>query len=92
MGIFGVNVGHWRAQLLKHTSMDDLNIALIKGTVFGMLIVIISCHQGLKASNGAVGVGKGTTKAMVLSSLAVIIANFFITIILNHIWPLGLSK
>ncbi len=92
VGLFGVNYGNWMSQLMKHTTIEDVYIALIKGTVFGMLIVVISCHQGLKASNGAVGVGKGTTRAMVLSSLAIIIANFFITLILNQFWPLGLAK
>lgn len=92
VGLFDVNYGNWMDQLDKRTAMEDINIALIKGSVFGMLIVIISCHQGLTATNGAVGVGRGTTKAMVLSALAVIIANFFLTIILNQFWPLGFAK
>ena len=92
VGVFGINYGNWMDQLFKHTAMEDINIALIKGSIFGMLIVVISCHQGLRASNGAVGVGQGTTKAMVLSSLAIIIANFFTTLVLNQFWPLGLAK
>ncbi|MDB4576984.1 ABC transporter permease, partial [Akkermansiaceae bacterium] len=58
-----------------------------KGLSFGILIVIISCHQGLKASNGAVGVGRGTTNAMVYSSLAILIANFFLTLLMQHFFP-----
>ena len=38
--------------------------------------MLISCDQGLKAKNGAVGVGRGTTNAMVFSSLAILVANF----------------
>lgn len=87
-----VNYGNWMDQLMQRTGMEDILIALIKGTVFGMLIVVISCHQGLKATHGAVGVGKGTTNAMVLSSLAIIISNFFITLVLNQVWPLGFAK
>lgn len=90
--IFDVNVGHFISQLEKHTTIEDIYIAMIKGISFGVLIVLISCHQGLKASNGAVGVGLGTTRAMVFSSLSVIIANFFITLILNQFWPLGFAK
>jgi len=92
VGIHGVNLGNWLDQLYKHTAMEDITITLIKGAVFGLLIVLISCHQGLSASNGAVGVGKGTTNAMVLSSLAIIISNFFLTLSLNQIWPLGFAK
>jgi phospholipid/cholesterol/gamma-HCH transport system permease protein len=89
VGIFAVNYGHWLDRLNKHTNMEDILISLIKGCVFGMLIVVISCNQGLNVSNGAVGVGRGTTNAMVQSALAIIIANFFLTVILNQFWPLG---
>ena len=66
-----------------------LGQGMIKGFVFGILIVLISCHQGLVASNGAVGVGLGTTRAVVFSSLALLIANFFLTMLLNYFFPLG---
>jgi len=46
-----VNYGNWMDQLMQRTGMEDILIALIKGTVFGMLIVVISCHQGLKATH-----------------------------------------
>ena len=35
------------------------------------------------------GVGYGTTRAVVISSLVMLIANFFLSILLNYIWPLG---
>jgi len=89
--VFGVNYGHWMHHLIGHTALSDIAIAMIKGTVFGLLIVVISCHQGLNAHNGAVGVGKGTTKAMVFSALAVLMTNFFLTLLLNMIWPLGFA-
>jgi phospholipid/cholesterol/gamma-HCH transport system permease protein len=54
-----------------------------------MLIVIISCHQGLRATNGAVGVGRGTTDAMVFSSLAILIFNLFLTMAMQIIFPVG---
>jgi phospholipid/cholesterol/gamma-HCH transport system permease protein len=73
----------------KHTAGSDIVIAMTKGIVFGILIVLLSCHQGLKASQGAVGVGRGTTRAMVYSSLAIIIVNLFLTVLLNLIFPTG---
>lgn len=91
VGVFEVNYGNWMDQLNRHTAMEDVYIALIKGCVFGMLIVVISCHQGLAAKNGAVGVGRGTTNAMVLSALAIIVSNFFLTLTLNQFWPLGFA-
>ncbi|MDB6147011.1 MAG: mlaE, partial [Spartobacteria bacterium] len=53
------------------------------------LIVFISCHKGLTAREGAVGVGRATTEAVVNASLAVLICNFFLTMLLNIIYPAG---
>ncbi len=86
-GAFQVNGAYWLNQMNKFTDGGDVGIAMIKGSVFGVLIVIISCHQGLKADEGAVGVGRGTTRAMVYSSLAILIVNFFLTLGLTMIFP-----
>lgn len=88
---FGVSEAWWSYHTSMHTELGDIYIALIKGVVFGVLIVIISCHQGLKATQGAVGVGKGTTSAMVYSSLAILITNFFLTMLMNIFYPIGLA-
>ncbi len=86
-GAFHVNGAYWLNQMNKFTDGGDVCMAMIKGSVFGVLIVTISCHQGLKADQGAVGVGRGTTRAMVYSSLAILIVNFFLTIGLTLFFP-----
>jgi len=91
-GPFNVNPAYWISQMKKHTDLTDVSIALIKGLVFGLLIVAISCHQGLRADGGAVGVGRSTTRAMVYSALAILIVNFFLTLLLNMIFPAGLNR
>lgn len=88
-GPFKVNAAYWMNQVYIYTDLTDIIIALIKGLVFGFLIVLISCHQGLNASHGAVGVGRSTTRAMVFSALAVLISNFFLTLLLNVFFPAG---
>jgi phospholipid/cholesterol/gamma-HCH transport system permease protein len=84
---FSVNGAYWLHQMNRHTDGTDVFIAMVKGLIFGMLIVILSCHQGLKAEQGAVGVGRGTTRAMVYSSLAILIVNFFLTMLLSLLFP-----
>ncbi|MEN3942167.1 ABC transporter permease [Prosthecobacter sp. SYSU 5D2] len=88
-GVFGIPFAWFWDHVKDHTNHEDLSFAMIKGFIFGILIVLISCHQGLKASNGAVGVGLGTTRAVVFSSLALLVANFFLTMLLNYFFPLG---
>lgn len=85
--VFGVEAAYWNANMVKYADWGDLAIAITKGMSFGILIVVISCHQGLRASNGAVGVGRGTTNAMVFSSLAILIVNFFLTLLMQYIFP-----
>lgn len=87
--IFQVDAPYWNFHVENFTDWGDIITAMTKGLIFGLLIVIISCHQGLKADNGAVGVGQGTTKAMVYSSLAVLIVNFFLSLIMQMIFPAG---
>lgn len=91
VGVHGFGIPHawfW-PRTLEHTNMEDLACGMIKGLVFGLLITLISSHQGLRAENGAVGVGIGTTRAVVISSLALLVINFFLSILLNYFFPLG---
>lgn len=89
--VFDVNSYYWNANVDNYTELNDIFIAVTKGLIFGVLIVIISCHQGLSASNGAVGVGQGTTRAMVFSSLAVLVVNFFLTLLMQHLFPASIA-
>lgn len=85
--VFGVPAPWFEGQLLAHTRDSDVLSGLIKGTIFGLLIVLISCHRGLHASDGAVGVGRATTRAVVDSSLAILVVNFFLSVLFNHWLP-----
>ena len=73
--------------MLTFTDAHDVLMGLTKGFFFGILIVLISCHQGLKAEEGAVGVGRAATTAVVITSLGILISNFFLTLALNIIYP-----
>ena len=86
---YGVPKPWFMTHMLEHTNMTDLSVGMIKGFVFGILITLISCHQGLIAKDGAVGVGNGTTRAVVISSLTLLICNFFLSLLLNYIFPMG---
>jgi phospholipid/cholesterol/gamma-HCH transport system permease protein len=55
----------------------------IKAGVFGFLISAISCRQGYFASGGARGVGLATTRAVVQSAVAILIANYILAALLT---------
>ena len=50
-----------------------------KAFVFGILIALLSCYNGFFASGGAQGVGRATTNAVVSSSIAILVFNYFLT-------------
>jgi phospholipid/cholesterol/gamma-HCH transport system permease protein len=87
-GVFGLPQVWFRDQVIAQTGLGDVASGLVKGAVFGGIIVLLSCRQGLKTHGGAVGVGKSTTRAVVDSSLAILIINLFLTLLLNEWLPM----
>src|SRR5216684_4518140 len=84
--LLDVNGTYYMANMVRWTQMRDIIMGLTKAFCFALLIVFISCHKGLTTREGAVGVGKATTQAVVDSSLAILISNFFLTMFLNIIF------
>ena len=60
---------------------DPYNIfyALTKTVAFGFIIVSVSSFYGYYVKGGSLDVGKASTKAVVISSVVILIANFIIT-------------
>ena len=89
IGLLEVNGTYYMANMVRWTQLRDIIMALSKAFCFALRIVFISCHKGLTTREGAVGVGKATTEAVVDASLAILICNFFLTMMLNIFFPAG---
>jgi phospholipid/cholesterol/gamma-HCH transport system permease protein len=74
-----VATGLYWSSILQALYMQDLWMGLIKPFILGFAIVTIACHVGLRTSGGTQGVGRATTIAVVVGSVAVIAVDFFIT-------------
>jgi len=57
----------------------EIVYAILKATFFSFLITSVSAFHGYYASGGAVDVGKSSTKAVVYSSIALLLSNLIIT-------------
>lgn len=64
--------------VLEGITIEDLLGGIVKPLIFGLIIGSISCYKGLATEGGTVGVGRSVTSAVVLSSIVVIIADFFL--------------
>lgn len=87
--ILNVNSVFFLHHMWSYTHGKDMVMALTKGFVFAIIVVIVGCQQGLTTRNGAVGVGRSTTEAVVISSLTILMFNFFLTMALNIVFPAG---
>lgn len=74
----GVPSGSYLTSITQYTQTSDLLGGLYKTPVFGLIIALVACQQGMRTTNGAVGVGRATTNAVVISMVLVYVANFIL--------------
>lgn len=77
--IMGVNRVVYIQNTLTYVEIWDVATGLIKSCVFGVVIAIVGCWQGMETEGGAEGVGRATTRTVVVSSISILILNFFIS-------------
>ncbi len=56
----------------------------VKAVVFGFILSSISCYQGYFVSGGSIELGKASTTAVVMSNIAILIADYFIAVLLTQ--------
>jgi phospholipid/cholesterol/gamma-HCH transport system permease protein len=71
---------------IKSLAFGDLVQGFVKPIFFGFIISTIGCFQGLRVKGGTQGVGRATTTAVVVSSVIVLLADFFLTKLLLYIF------
>ena len=62
--------------------VHDVVGGLIKAIVFGAIVAIVGCYYGLNAQNGAEGVGKATTRSVVVSIIVIFFSNCLLSMVL----------
>jgi phospholipid/cholesterol/gamma-HCH transport system permease protein len=74
-GMLGVSAPLFFHQLAKTVSFQQVVIGIAKSLVFGVIVAIAGCFNGLNSGRSAADVGAATTQAVVASILTVIIAD-----------------
>jgi len=83
--LLGIDPTYLWYNMLRYTAPTDVAVGLIKAVVFGGIVALIACYKGLTCGEGAEGVGRATTEAVVYSSITILITNFFLTLTLGNI-------
>jgi phospholipid/cholesterol/gamma-HCH transport system permease protein len=82
VGLLGANpVVYWE-KTFQFLDLNDVFSGLIKAAVFGLILSVTGCSKGFFTTGGAEGVGRSTTAAVVMSSLVILLSDFFLTKIL----------
>lgn len=90
--LFAHPVSLYFSSVRQGITTEDVLGGVIKPLIFGLIIGAIACHKGLNTEGGTVGVGRSTTTAVVLASILVIIADFFLARALQFVFgmPAGI--
>lgn len=80
LGINSLQYLHATVQMVHYKQML---IGLVYGTVFGVVIALTSCYQGMRCGRSALAVGQTTTRAVVTAIVGIIVMSAIITVICN---------
>ena len=85
----GVDQGQFILHVRELVGLRDVLQGLIKAVVFGLLITLIGCYQGYNASGGGRGVGLGTTRAVVIASVMILVSDYLMANVLLRVMATG---
>ena len=83
--LLGIDHAYAWHNMLRYTQPQHVLMGSIKAVVFAAVLALISCYKGMNCREGAEGVGRATTEAVVYSSITILISNFFLTLFLTRL-------
>lgn len=75
----GVSFRFFYDQIVRTVQFSDFISGISKTVFFGFAIGVVACYEGLNTTRGTQGVGIATTKSVVVASVVVFIADYFLT-------------
>jgi len=85
--IYALNLSpeDYTSGIRSFVEMSDIWGGLIKSSVFGLILAWVGTYKGYRTYGGARGVGSATTKSVVQASIMILVANYFLTKILENL-------
>jgi phospholipid/cholesterol/gamma-HCH transport system permease protein len=76
--LLGISSGTYFSLMRDYVDMKDILIGLYKSISFGIIVSWICCYKGFYTGYGAEGVSKSTTEAVVMSSILILVWDYFL--------------
>lgn len=83
--IYGVTPLEYLFKSLEALTLPHVMVGLVKGTVYGLLVALAGCRQGLAAGKSAQAVGDATTAAVVQSVIWIVVAASTLTVVFQRL-------
>ena len=83
---FDINSHFYIDQTKNYFEAFDIFTGIGKAFFFGIIISVVCCYKGFFSKGGASGVGKSIMEAVVISFIMIIVSNFCMSLITQHIW------
>lgn len=74
-----INEATFFDRIYAYVKSEDLWNGIVKAACFGVIIAVVGCRKGFLTQGGAEGVGRSTTQAVVVASVTILIADYFLT-------------
>ncbi len=87
--VLQVNPGPFFDRMAWFVDPDDIWGGMLKSALFGFIVASVGCWRGYHAKGGAEGVGQATTKAVVAAGVAILVVDYFVTVIMA---PLSVNR
>lgn len=78
VNLLGISSGTYFSQMQNFVDSEDIKMGLYKALSFGVIVSWVCCYKGFNTGYGAEGVSKATTQAVVMSSVLILIWDYFI--------------
>ena len=85
--LLGIRSSMYLNMTFDSLQIKDVTTGLFKTLIFGMIIAMVGCLEGMRTEGGAEGVGKATTLSVVTSFILIIAADCVFTAIFYFIFP-----
>jgi len=80
----GMTLEAYWERILQVLSVEDLRQGLVKSVIFAVIIALVGVANGFQVGSGAEGVGRATTRSVVLSISFIVLADMIFTYFLNR--------
>ena len=83
VGMLDLGVFEYIEQTKRSVSLTQVNIGIVKGVVFGVLVAVAGCLRGMQCGNSSQAVGMAATSAVVTSIVLIIVTDGLFAVVLN---------